>query len=475
MEAIAKSRWRSKAFWIIAALCLVSSIPLALWAYAWRGDRELAEAIAEADRSDPGWRLEELEAHRAQVPDSANAALVVEQVVSLIPAGWPTGALLNDPEERKRAREFGTPFDMAMDDLRQLKGPGPLSDFHRRHLRLQLLQVRQALDEARKLVDMPSGRFAGGASSLGSNASAVQWGDRTKARDLLLFDAIDRADQGQIDLAFVSVRALLNAMRSGGDEPEFLATLSRQAGPGASSLLEFSLADGVASAGALAELQAILEEQDRIPVLLNCARVVRAELHNRLSRVESGELDIGWAGIPNSGWAQPLRPVIVPSAHAWALRFFAKCIAIGKLPSPDRKPPWDALMATIDSAPIPARMVMLSTLIRDKLEPTQERQTVLRCMIVGLAAERFRVQHGRWPSHVSELDGPLRADSTLDPVTGKPIEIRKWSEGLLICGHYSQSKDLKLPVDAREGVRFRLWDVALRGRKASGSAAASVR
>ena len=45
----------------------------------------LQEALAETDRLSPGWRLEDLEAERRQVPDERNAALLVLAVDGLDP------------------------------------------------------------------------------------------------------------------------------------------------------------------------------------------------------------------------------------------------------------------------------------------------------------------------------------------------------------------------------------------------------
>src|SRR5207248_825627 len=56
--------------------------------YQWYWDRAFRTAIAEADRLDPGWRLMELEAARAEIPDSENAAIQVLAVRKLLPPGW---------------------------------------------------------------------------------------------------------------------------------------------------------------------------------------------------------------------------------------------------------------------------------------------------------------------------------------------------------------------------------------------------
>src|SRR5262249_26471703 len=52
-------------------------------------DRRLAAAIAAAARDEPHWRINDLVAHREPVPDDQNSALVVAEVVALLPKGWP--------------------------------------------------------------------------------------------------------------------------------------------------------------------------------------------------------------------------------------------------------------------------------------------------------------------------------------------------------------------------------------------------
>src|SRR5207245_2170060 len=52
-------------------------------------DKELQDAIAEADRLDPGWRLEELEAKRAVIPDAENSAERIVALRMLVPKSWP--------------------------------------------------------------------------------------------------------------------------------------------------------------------------------------------------------------------------------------------------------------------------------------------------------------------------------------------------------------------------------------------------
>src|SRR6516162_10040143 len=80
-----RSRWWRRLVYLGLFLGL-ALVALGSW-YSYdefRSDRALQEAIAEADRLDPGWRLEEIEAKRAKVPDAENSALCVLKVNELL-------------------------------------------------------------------------------------------------------------------------------------------------------------------------------------------------------------------------------------------------------------------------------------------------------------------------------------------------------------------------------------------------------
>src|SRR5713101_4736278 len=80
-----RPRWIWGSALIVAPVLLLG---LAWWGYKWRLEREYRAAIEEADRLDPGWRLADLEAARAEIPDAENAALEVLAAARLMPAGW---------------------------------------------------------------------------------------------------------------------------------------------------------------------------------------------------------------------------------------------------------------------------------------------------------------------------------------------------------------------------------------------------
>src|SRR5690242_10014959 len=73
-----------------AALGFVALSLFVVFCQHWHEARqEVADAVAETDRLDPGWRFEDLEAQRQLPPPEKNAALQVLAVQSLLPRGWP--------------------------------------------------------------------------------------------------------------------------------------------------------------------------------------------------------------------------------------------------------------------------------------------------------------------------------------------------------------------------------------------------
>jgi hypothetical protein len=207
----APSRVRRRIF--LAFLATLAAGAALVWYFLAESEasaeRRLAAALAEADRLDPGWRLSDLEARRAAVPDGKNAALVVFAVANLMPADW---------NEEK--------FWQLFDEI-HLRPECRLEPATARALREGLAKARAAVAEARKLKDMPAGRFP---------CPAGQWppfhrghAQVRNVASLLEHAALLRIEEGDADGAVEDCRAMLNASRSFGDEPSVTALLVRGA------------------------------------------------------------------------------------------------------------------------------------------------------------------------------------------------------------------------------------------------------
>ncbi len=102
----------------------------------------LQAVLAEMDRTDPGWRLPDIEAARAVVPDAKNSALRVMEASKHLPQ--PSSLWLN--------ADFDT-------ELQQIPPERRISPVQFARLRQLLNAVQPALDEAKGLSELPNGRF----------------------------------------------------------------------------------------------------------------------------------------------------------------------------------------------------------------------------------------------------------------------------------------------------------------------------
>src|SRR5262245_2024381 len=135
-----RARWR-----LLLALAAVVLLGGLLTVFVSRhfeaaADADLQEAMAEADRLDPGWRLEDIQAKRAKVPDEQNGALHAQAVAKQVPKDWVTG------------EEFGRLFEELAPEAR-------LNAQQLKLLRDELARAGGAVAEARKMKGLPRGRF----------------------------------------------------------------------------------------------------------------------------------------------------------------------------------------------------------------------------------------------------------------------------------------------------------------------------
>src|SRR5437773_11649690 len=90
-NAMAKPRSRLlRRRWLLLAITLAwIGLVASVWVYfRLAAEAELRSAIEAADRQDPNWRLEDIEAARPSIPDEKNGALVVIAALQDLPKDW---------------------------------------------------------------------------------------------------------------------------------------------------------------------------------------------------------------------------------------------------------------------------------------------------------------------------------------------------------------------------------------------------
>lgn len=439
-------------------VCLLLGVGLLVGGFLYlstAAERDLRQAMAETDAQDPGWRLADLDGQRPRPADKDNSVLQVQTVKRLLPARWGSSPgyyqLFEDlpPEAQLNAQQIGA-----------LKGA--------------LQAVPRARDEARKLADMPAGYFPiqWSPDFISTYMAPIQ--ETREVASFLRDDALLRAQEKDADGAVRSLRAGVNAGRGIGDTPTIIAQLVRIACVAVPVWnLERVLAQGEPSPAALLEMQHLLEEEDRFPYLLVCARGERAGSNQCLLYMESGNVSMGKAaGTLGGGRSDPIMlllhlPGEMKREHAALLRYMNQTVEAARLPAPEQKKELDRLEALArKQAPL---VHLMAPAVGKVAGATLRQHAMLRCAVVALAAERYRQEHRRWPESIQTLvgDGYLK-EAPLDPYDGAVLRLKRLPDGLVgyAVGPDGQDNggtfDRTNPMAEGTDLGLRLWDVEKR-------------
>jgi hypothetical protein len=451
-------RWFLRSLLILVALLAAGSLYLAV--NHWRAVNRLAEATAEQDANHPGWRIEDIEAARAVVPDDENGILVVLATAKLLPKDWPP-------------RDVPFPKPDAESPPNRRLDKGRLD-----RLRAELEAVNAARAEARRLVKYPTGRYAlvyqrDPLSTLLPHAQEAR-----QVTCLLALDAVLHAEDGDFPEAAVLCRAALNAGRSLGDEPISISQLIRLTCVTiAGQAIERLLAQGELGEADLTALQAAVEEEARHPGLLVAYRGWRAVAHRTFQVLQDGEFVVDIYG------DRVLRPATWSERwytlhHRDALRLqeveafpmLNRLVEIAETPAHLRARPLQEFRAMVQSAKerVNAEAVLLLGGM-DRHEAAFTRcDAYLACLAAALAAERHRRARGEWPPSLEALAPQFLGALPLDPADGQPVRYAKRDDGAVVYSGTADGKgqvfDPDGPLTPGEGIAVRLWDPDRRGK-----------
>lgn len=422
---------------------------------SWR----LQAAIAEADRLDPGWRFEELEAARAVVSEEENAALLVRAAYARLPAGGP-GALPG-----------GNPPNLE-DRLAVLPLPHRPPDADVQALCTELAAAAAAVTEARGLADRPRGRYtiAWSKDLIGTLIPHAE--DAREVTWLLAHDALRRALGGDGAGAVRSCQAAVNAGRSFGDEPVPVSQLVRASCVRRALLaLEQVLAHTEPPAESLAALQQLLHEEAEVPLPLLVARAERVLYYHSLRALQTGEVTRATYGMRSTLLGRT-GDILVDQGRARVceaayLRYFTAVVEVAKRPTEQQQ----ELLATL-SPPTERLPPLLDALARGSDWPRlaanfHKTQAAVRCAAVAVALERYRQAEGRWPPHLDALVPRYLSAVPRDPFDGAPLRLRRLDNGLVVYAVGPDRVDndgtlAEQPGPPGTDVGFRLWNAAHR-------------
>jgi ABC-type transport system involved in multi-copper enzyme maturation permease subunit len=466
-------------------LGLASLLLLAGW-YVLRGTtaaERLRDAIAETDRLDPGWRLEDLEAKRAVIADADNGALQVPAI----------------PDERTAARRprwypgKQWPTEGLDQLLQDLEPHVQLDAGQIEALTENLEDVEQTLIQARRMADFPHGRSPIEYTKDAISTLLIYTQSKRQIANLLAYDALLCAQENDGDTALADCRGMVNTAGAIGDEPGLISQLCRLACCRLALLrLERILAQTQPSERALAALQHRLEKEAEEPTLLIAARGERAIFDRFFEAMGNGDIPLQriWYGRAfydvNVSWLDRLMlasGLSVAHHRAAHLHFANEYVELAKLPYEAQGPGRQELSERVaDLTGVVHNVVWpsgrpLTIVLQFELH---KRQAIfLRCAIVLLACERYRRAHGQWPASLEMLVPQHLGRIPLDPYDGQPLRYRQRQGGIVV---YSIGPDgcdnggtlstapfnIKGPHaygradEDDKDMGYRLWDVDLR-------------
>jgi hypothetical protein len=423
--------------------------------------KELAEAIAETDQVDPGWRIEELEAKRQSVPDGQNAAMVAMAAAKDLPKEW------------EQASVYEVVYELSED----VEPPVLLNDKQIGALRRDFKPLTAALHQARRLTDMTRGRYTVHWTPDVFSTLVPHLQELRKVYVLLSGDVFLCAQDQALPQAWASSQAILNAAGSMGDEPMLISLLVRLAGRHiAFQSMQRVLAHGEVTEKSLAHTQSLLEGDERRPWLMIVMRGERAGFHSLMSTLESGEVSL--SQISGSSHKPTFTDKVTDflarhefkESHAYGLRYMIKAIGICNGPLEQQTKRFRELEDTLADAPVLAKLFLTALA---KVQAAYVRsQAELRCALTALAVERYRLIHHSWPKGLGDLVPAQLPRVPADPFAGKPLRFRLLKDGVVIYSLGPDQEDNGGLIDCKDSIRpgtdlgFRLWAVNARRQPA---------
>jgi hypothetical protein len=449
---------------------------------ALKANREVEDAVAEIERVDPRWQLDDIEADRTVLPEKENSAFTAMGVKPMMPDKWPIWQI-PQPANEPNVEEKRDALDKSFAELEPQR---QLNEEQIEILRAELVRASRALDKARTLADKPEGRYpiTYSADFIGTLLPYLQ--DTRQVGSLLANDVLLQAQEKHYDRALTSCRAILNAGRSIGDEPLLISQLVRYALRSiAVNKIQRTLAQGEPSEAALGELQRLLEKEEAEPLLLIAVRGERAGMDRLLEGIQSGKLPMSGkdlamaAGLSGSKsppvWMQT-QALRLPSVRTWQraamLRHMTRAVEIAKMPLEQQEQEMEQLDAAAKTQPLLVRL--LCPAIAKVAAADRRIRVELRCAFVAVAAERYRQTKKKWPASLEALrEAGYLAQIPMDLYDGQPLRMRRTDEGLLIYSVGPDGQDNGGHIDRTDPLAkgtdrvFHLWDVSKRRQEAA--------
>jgi hypothetical protein len=428
-------------------LCILFCVCLSSTAIAQEKWPTLTEAIAEADRLDPGWRFDELIATQPKIAGEENSAPVVAALYEDLAKAWKI------PEVRgsrpPKPPEPTTLEELWLDIPDLLKRYEPKPSERCLHLLKEYEETfAPFLLRARALSNYKSGRTQIHYQFNIIDTDLPHLRRAADLRRLLAIDGYRRAIRADIDGGLQSARALLGLGRSFGNEP-FLASQITQNSVKfiAADLIAFVLSQGDASEAALLATQTTLASELAPNPLLYSLRAERATQYDVCDKVAAGKINIKALAYndPESRMPDGIERPEHRVSQAIDLHMLTMAVEIAKKPTWQQVKLWDEWNGRVRAlSPVAGERHLLAAVLLPVAGMSFSSDARARSLLVTIETiigfERIRITRKRWPKPGESLLPVFPEGLPIDPLSGNPILWKATERELLV---YSVGLDQK--------------------------------
>jgi hypothetical protein len=452
-------RWlRRLALWLSCLVLLLGILAtLAPLAYRWWTGNDFEKVIAEAERLDPGQvRWADLEKKRPALADDQNAALVILAVSDELTDGW--NAVIDKlPEDLPEMLMPGGSSSLA----RSADRMGPPVLFPPSLARIlddQATATRATYERLAPLARLERGRFP---DTVGPEFLTFQPHDAVmktaNVKGLIQLQANQFLQENRPVEAADAIHRLLGSARTIDREPGLLCGLVRMnRDEAACELVERLLAQTQPAEADLRRLQEAIAKERAQPLWLQALRGERA-IMIAMYEAAIGGRPTALTGQDKNDQAGEGPGLLSRYAltglwrdnGAAAVEHFTAHVEAARLPPHEmaaRVRSLDAELTrrTEDAGILGQRYLFLrmhTSRLAAHANAFLRQQALLACAEVALAAERFRIEHRRWPGDLAELKPGFLPELPIDPYSGKPLIVKPTPSGLVIYSCFTNGTD----------------------------------
>ncbi len=456
----AAKRRRRRLLFVLIGLVLVSLA--GFYGYFLFGGDRIARFRTNLDRTDPGWRMEEIWAkYERTIPlEEKNPLVAALAAGTAVPAGifnWTTQADALPEVLRNSQSPFVSVEPKVLESAK-----------------VKLDEFRPALDLAHKL---RAERALGGsrtALALDGIGTLVPHIDTiTRLQYLLKFEGDYAAQADDPDRAMNAANCLVQSGRALGDEPFTVSYLVRQRSTlFALEVAERTLGRCEVRTELLQELLDRLADELTTPPYFEYLRMERASIDRMYQNFAEGKDSVAamatryGLAVPGSVTMQTLYFATQRSQeHYEFLVWLTELVAIAKLPEPERLARYKSLSPPTGPKSVVAKLVVGLSGPNFGIEEDLARAARIRCAIAALQCEQLRMRSKQWPAKLEELP-----EVPLDPFTGKPLLLKRTDRGIVIYSvgpdgidNGGTFVDLLRPKEGHD-IGFQLLDVDQRAK-----------